>query len=97
MIKFSLAIPNQWTKDETNYKPLFKYGKYITKNKIFRIEYYRATVINLISLYIDLRWRGDSHIGPEIHMELNGYMVRISIGDRRPWNYTLGRWEEIPK
>jgi hypothetical protein len=92
MIKTSISIRNPFAKDENC---LISWCKTIalTENKTFEIELCSASMYNLISISLDLGWRGQDHAGPELHVELFGFEARIKIYDNRHWNYTNGTWE----
>lgn len=93
MIKTTLSIRNPFAKDENCLLSWYKTIA-LTKNKTFEIELCSASMYNLFAISLDLGWRGRDHAGPELHVELFGFEVKIKIYDNRHWNYTDGTWQQ---
>lgn len=98
MLSFDIAIRNPWTKDD--FKDLWsmcgdfpeRYRLLKTKGWELQLSRYSG---NLLSLHIDLSWRGRSHAGPSIEICLLGVVFEAQIIDCRHWDHAKGTWEEI--
>ena len=93
MIRTTLSVRNPFAKDGRNWLTWYKHIA-LSKNKTFEIELGSASMYNLLSISLDLSWRGHDHAGPELHVELFGFEARIKIYDNRHWNYHEGTWEQ---
>jgi hypothetical protein len=94
MIFFRFKIDNPWRK-RFNISKNDYYWKHrkLSKNKNFEIQISRFVPTELVNVGIDLRWRGQDHQGPEIDLNIYGYMFNVKIYDRRHWNWEENRWQ----
>jgi hypothetical protein len=94
MIFFKLTVDNPWYKPKTpnNSKDLFYREGSFTQHKHWEVQCTKWGADDLAVFELDLRWRGRDHAGPEIHVELFGYMFSAKIYDSRHWNYDQARW-----
>lgn len=94
MIFFRFMIDNPWhrpNKVRTGHDYYWKDIK-ISDNKNFEIQISRFPARNILDIGLDLRWRGSDHQGPELDINIFGYMFNIKIYDSRHWNHEKNRW-----
>jgi len=94
MIFFKMRIANPWFKPDDDFegKDFYWRDSKISKNKNFEIQISKFQATDLIDVGIDLRWWGSDHQGPELDLNLFGYMFNVKIYDSRHWNHDTGRW-----
>jgi hypothetical protein len=90
--KFSMANP--WFKPNDDFKSHDYYWKDVklSKHKNFEIQISRFESSYLLDMSVDLTWWGRDHAGPELDLNLFGYMFNVKIYDSRHWNYQEHRW-----
>ena len=90
MIRFNAAFLN-WRKP-CEFKNLYNKIWVVSGNRTLELQFYRYNY-ELLGVSVDLNWRGCSHAGPEIELNLLGWNFRISLPDNRHWNRDLYDWE----
>lgn len=95
MIFFKFMIDNPWHRPCKDGKGHDYYWKDIklTKNKNFEIQISKFSNRDILDIGVDLRWQGSDHAGPELDINVLGYMFNVKIYDSRHWNYKEGRWQ----
>lgn len=48
--------------------------------------------MHILDIGLDLRWYGSDHQGPELDINLLGFMFNVKVYDSRHWNYEENRW-----
>jgi len=89
MINFHIGLSNPWAQDE--FKNIYCKSKQISTNKVIEVECIKWSC--LVTLTVNISWRGSDHAGPSIELGLLGYEVHIKIYDTRHWNYENNNWE----
>lgn len=94
MINFNLQIANPWFKpnDDFDNRDFYWNDRKITTNKNLEIQISRFRATDIIDIGLDLRWWGHDHAGPELDINVFGYMFNIKIYDNRHWNWDENRW-----
>ena len=90
-MNLTLHIKNPWYKE--NFKNLFNWNKQVSKNKVVEIEFIRYSY-DLMSLEVNLAWKGSDHAGPYIEIGLLGYTGSIKLYDIRHWDYDKKDWSK---
>lgn len=95
MIFFKFQIDNPWFAPQEDFKNKDYYWKDVklSENKNFEIQISRFEARDILDLNIDLRWWGQDHQGPELDVNLFGFMFNVKIYDSRHWNYEAHRWQ----
>jgi len=94
MIYLRMVIDNPWFNPRTDFESKDYYWKdtKLTKNKNFEIQISRFEPTSILDVGIDLRWRGQDHRGPELDLNILGFMFNVKIYDSRHWNHEKSRW-----
>lgn len=94
MIFFKFRVDNPWFKPRSDFKSRDYYWKDVklSENKNFEIQISRFERSHLLDVAIDLGWWGRDHAGPELDLNVLGYMFNAKIYDSRHWNYDEHRW-----
>ncbi len=87
MIYINLSLINPWS---DRFKPLWSWGRRLTKNKAIEVEVYRSNTV--AEFEARLRHRED-HAGLTIGLGLFSYTLHIDFYDTRHWNYATKQWE----
>ena len=89
-----MVIDNPWFKPRDDFNGGDYYWKdaKLTENKNFEIQISRFEPRQILNIGIDLRWRGQDHQGPELDLNILGFMFNVKIYDSRHWNHEKGRW-----
>lgn len=95
MIYLKFLIDNPWFKpnDKFNSKDYMWKDIKLSKNKNFEIQISRFEARELLNVNMDLRWQGQDHAGPELDVNVFGFMFNVKIYDSRHWNYDEHRWK----
>ena len=95
MIYLKLRISNPWfkPKDDFNSHDYYWSDRQLSANKNLEIQISKFEATDLIDLGLDLRWWGHDHAGPELDINIMGYMFNIKIYDGRHWNWDANRWQ----
>lgn len=91
-IRFSMLNP--FYKKDVHGKDYFYQHWTISANKSAEIQISKFSRCYIFDCKIDLHWWGEDHAGPEIDLNIWGYMFNAKIYDRRHWDYENHRWEE---
>jgi hypothetical protein len=75
---------------------LYKQAK-LTKNKSFEIQSFRVDPYYLCDLTLDLHWWGSNHAGPELEINIWGFVFYVKIYDRRRCDLESHMWESDSK
>jgi hypothetical protein len=82
-------------KVESDAHLFFKAGSFKwLPHKHWEIQIARWGMDTLLSVEIDLRFRGQDHAGPKLCVEVLGYMLNIHAYDSRHWDRHKNCWEE---
>jgi hypothetical protein len=94
MIFCKLRIGNPWFRPNGTNTAHDYYWKDVrlSSNKNFEIQISKFQADNLLDIAIDLQWWGRDHAGPELDINVFGYMFNVKIYDSRHWNYDENRW-----
>lgn len=95
MISLNVNVGNPWHKGK-NQRPGVDYIEeewLVSEYKFLSLQLTRWSMARLFSLRLDLGWFGEDHAGPELTIELFGYMFHVSLKDTRHWNYDEGRFQ----
>jgi hypothetical protein len=87
MIYINHTFRNPWS---DLFKPVWSWGKKLTKNKALEIEAYRSDTIIEYEIKFTIR---EDHAGLIIGLGLLSYTIRLQIYDTRHWNYANKCWE----
>ena len=92
-----LRIANPWFKPRKDFKNHDYYWKdcKLSANKNLEIQISRFEATDLIDLGFDLQWWGQDHAGPELDINVFGYMFNIKVYDSRHWNWEANRWQTL--
>jgi hypothetical protein len=95
MIFFKFRIENPWFTPTEGFESKDYYWKDVklSENKNFEIQISRFERSHLMDVAVDLRWWGQDHAGPELDINILGYMFNMKIYDSRHWNYENNRWQ----
>ena len=95
MIFFKFRIENPWFTPTEGFESKDYYWKDVklSENKNFEIQISRFERSHLMDVAVDLRWWGQDHQGPELDLNLLGYMFNVKIYDSRHWNWEKNRWK----
>lgn len=92
--KFNISNPWRYTGQDRVVNYVCKDWS-LSKNKNAEIQISKwGLADSLMEFVIDLRWRGHSHAGPNISMEIGGYFFCIRLYDHRHWNYKKNDWDD---
>ena len=80
MIRFNAALLN-WRKP-CEFKSLYQRAWVVSANRTLELQLYRYDY-ELLSFSVDLHWKGESHAGPEIELNLLGWNFRIGLPNNR--------------
>jgi len=89
VIYFYFNLVNPWARED--FQTLRDWHGQVTKNKSWEIQTYKFPE-RLLSVLIDIEWRGSDHAGPNIELCLFGWVVTMRIYDNRHWNYDTNAW-----
>lgn len=91
MINVWLALRNPFR--VRPFRMLWNRGSMITKHKgwEFQLSYY---AYNWLEVKIDLNWRGESHAGPWIMINILGVQFDARIFDSRHWDIENNCWAD---
>ena len=95
MMFLKIRIANPWFKSNGDHRNRDYYWKDVklTENKNFEIQISRFEADDLLDIGVDLRWQGRDHAGPELDINVLGFMFNVKIYDSRHWNYEMSRWQ----
>jgi hypothetical protein len=92
MIRFNFGIVN-W-RQACEFRNLYSRGWSVSQNRTLEVQFYRYNH-ELLGLTFDLQWRGCDHAGPEFEINVLGWNFRITLPDRRHWDYDIYDWEQL--
>jgi hypothetical protein len=72
------------------FKPVWSWGKTVTKNKAIEVEVYRSDTVAEFETRVTVR---EDHAGLTIGLGLLSYTLRAQFYDTRHWNYEKKAWE----
>ena len=90
MIRFSFGIAN-WRRP-CEFKSLYQRAWAVSKNRTLEVQFDRYDY-ELFGISCDLRWRGQSHMGPDFELNILGWNFRIGLPDNRHWDRETNDWE----
>lgn len=94
-MRLSFNILNPFYKDSDYAGRDFVYKHWtLSENKSAEIQISKFEVYHLIDINIDLHWWGSDHAGPQIDLNLWGFMFNIKIYDHRHWHMENHCWEK---
>ena len=90
MIRFIFSIAN-WRKP-CEFRNIYNRAWAVSQNRTLEIQFDRYDY-DLLGISFDLRWRGQSHAGPDFELNILGWNFRISLPDNRHWDRETDDWE----
>jgi hypothetical protein len=95
MISLGFSIGNPWHREKDQGLGIDYIAEewLVTSQKILSLQLTRWGMANLASFDLDLTWFGRDHAGPELTIELLGFMFHVSLQDTRHWNHDEGRFQ----
>jgi hypothetical protein len=89
MIYFKLRMANPFFRPQPDFENTDYYWKDVnlTKHKNFEIQISRFEPDHVFDVAVDLCWWGRDHAGPELDINLWGFMFNMKVYDSRHWNH----------
>jgi hypothetical protein len=91
MLKLRIGILNPFKFEE--FRHIWRCNWAVTKNKTLELEFYRYAY-EVVSVDLDLSWRGRDHAGPDFELNILGWSFRIALPDNRHWDWEKDTWEK---
>lgn len=92
MIRFSLSVRNPFKLWHRDWSSIRQYEWIVSKNKTLEIGFFRH-FYDILSVSVDLNWRGRDHAGPEVEIYFLGVGFRAAISDHRHWDQANNNWK----
>lgn len=95
MLNIRVNLDNFWRSVEENQIVNYVCKDWnVSKNKSLELQISKwGSADCLLDLNLDLRWRGRSHAGPELTVQVWSYFFCIKLYDHRHWDYDKNRWQ----
>lgn len=89
MIKLHFGIAN-WRRP-CEFKNFYQHSWAVSQHRTLEVQFDRYDY-ELLGLSVDLRWRGQSHAGPDFELNILGWCFRIGLPDNRHWDPDKNTW-----
>lgn len=93
MFKLSFSISNPFSShSEDSPKNYFNWNKKLNENWSVLIQICQWRINKLFEIEIDTHISGSDHAGPELLIELIGFMIHFKIYNNNHWDYENNKW-----
>ena len=93
--KFDISLDGSLAPKIANKPDLFyRHGSFgWWPHKHWEIQIAQWSIETILSVDIDLRFRGSAHAGPKFCLEILGLMIDLHVYDSRHWDHENNCWE----